>query len=162
MATFRKDLQPADQSSAANAYRHAFLYDQDDLAKEVRKLRRGAKSTHNRLREMISYGAIRSVAVGTRPTKRKVQVKLAIFGYNLLLLLPGLFPPGYDTDGRFNFVREELSLLKALKRKLKKRRHLAQKEIGFLNGLRDNNNTHPYEAWLMTLVISVNTFRNAK
>jgi hypothetical protein len=69
--------------------------------------------------------------------------------------------------------------LKALKRKLKKRRHLAQKEIGFLNGLRDNNNTldcklrnisfqsrgatyHPYEAWLMTLVISVNTFRNAK
>jgi hypothetical protein len=58
---FRKDLQPADQSSAANAYRYAFLYDQDDLAEEVRKLRRGTKSTHNRLREMISYGAIRSV-----------------------------------------------------------------------------------------------------
>ncbi|KAM5357223.1 hypothetical protein ACJZ2D_016489 [Fusarium nematophilum] len=94
MAAFRRDLQPGDQSSAANAYRHAFQYDQDDFAEEVR---RGAKSTHNRLREMVSNGALRSIALDTK-LSHLAQVELAIFGCNILLLLPGLFPPGYNTN----------------------------------------------------------------
>ncbi|RSL85156.1 hypothetical protein CEP52_016222 [Fusarium oligoseptatum] len=65
MAAFRRDLQPDDQSSAANAYRHAFLYDQDDLAEEVRKLRKSAKSTHNRLREAISEQVVASQDLAT-------------------------------------------------------------------------------------------------
>ena len=66
---FRRDLQPNDQSSAANAYQHAFQYDQDDLAEEVRKLRKGAKSTHNRLRVIISDSGLKSIEISTRYSK---------------------------------------------------------------------------------------------
>ena len=114
---FRRDLQPSDQSSAANAYRHAFQYDQDDLGEEVRKLRKGSKSTHNRLREMISNRHLRSITLSKDLDDLK-HAELAIFGCNIFLLLPSLFPPSYNTNGRIDFIREELSLLEALKRRL--------------------------------------------
>ena len=63
---FRRDLQPDDQSSAANAYRHTLQYNQDDLSEEVRKLRKDAKSTYNRLRVMISDRGLKSIDISTR------------------------------------------------------------------------------------------------
>ena len=157
MAAFRRDLQPDDQSSAANAYRHTLQYNQDDLSEEVRKLRKDAKSTYNRLRVMISDRGLKSIDISTRCSDL-LLVELVIFGCTILLL-PGLFPPGYNTNRRFSFLRKELSLLEALKKKLREGERPVGEDAEFLEDLKDNTR---HGAWVMTLVMTVKTFRTAK
>jgi hypothetical protein len=58
-----------------------------------------------------------------------------IFNYNIFFFFLSLFLLSYNTNKRFNFIKEELSLLEALKRKLEEREDPIGRDTIFLKDL---------------------------
>jgi hypothetical protein len=58
-----------------------------------------------------------------------------IFNYNIFIFFLSLFLLSYNINKRFNFIKEELSLLKALKKKLEEGEDLISRDIIFLEDL---------------------------
>jgi hypothetical protein len=79
--SFCKDLQPADNSSVARAYRGEFRYSQEALLKAIAR----NPSNYKELRQSLYKSKLQhAIKVGTRPTDRETKVALAIFGYKVL------------------------------------------------------------------------------
>ncbi|KAM5346179.1 hypothetical protein ACJ41O_003003 [Fusarium nematophilum] len=155
-ASFRAHLQPHDGSPEVMAYRNGLSYDQDALILALQHL---SAKEYRRLRRMTYSEALRYVPLDTSELPAKQKVALAVFGCDILLLRPG---------PNSNWVQEERALLKRLEKKLTSKkpartRPLEMAEIGFLGAIGDGkHNPGNHDAWLMTIVDSVNVVRQKR
>ncbi|KAF5652940.1 hypothetical protein FHETE_11434 [Fusarium heterosporum] len=146
----RADLQHADRSVVASAYRREFLYSQETLIK-VLKTWNGDRKW---LQRLIKTKRLQGLIQGNTHNSRTL-VALAIIGCEVLLL-DDRFLCDMDDKGRKSWVSRERSLLERLSDKLQSGRPRTTNEDAFLDAISSDR----HRAWVVTLEMTVKSIRD--